>query len=87
VTTSSGRVILEPVSQAAIATAAGNLSGGDPTTEAVWVVFSPTTAGPEPWSEGVLTSASPQVVGGYVDNAFDTQRRRGTDATVRVTFT
>jgi hypothetical protein len=39
-----------------------------------WVVYSPTS------------NSSTPVTNGWVDNAFDTQRRRGEDATARVTW-
>lgn len=55
--------------------------------DGAWVVFSPTTAGPEPWDEAALTSASSVVVAGYVDDAFDTVRSRGLDPTARVSWT
>lgn len=51
-----------------------------------WIVFSPTTAGAPPWDETTLDAASTLVTQGWIDNAFDTQRRRGTDPTSRVTF-
>jgi len=40
-----------------------------------WVQYSPTTGLPSP------------IVGGWIDNTPDTQRRRGVSATVRTTFT
>lgn len=52
-----------------------------------WCVFSPTTAGAPPWSAGEILAASAVVVGGYVDNAFDTVRSRGTLATSRFIVT
>lgn len=66
-----------------LGTAAAALAGitGPPTC--VWSVFSPTTAGPAPWSEGVLANAFTPIVGGHIDNAWDTQRRRGQAATSR----
>jgi len=53
---------------------------------AVWAVFSPTTAGAPPWDEATLEGATTWVTQGYFDNAFDTQRRRGTKASFRSTF-
>jgi hypothetical protein len=44
-----------------------------------WIVFSPTDAGPPPWSGADLLLGSRIVVGGYVDDAFDTIRSRGID--------
>jgi hypothetical protein len=46
-------------------------------------VFSPTIAGSPPWSEGTLIDSSVDVVAGYVDNAFDTIRSRGSLTTAR----
>lgn len=51
--------------------------------EIAWVVFSPTNAGSPPWSEGTLIDASVDVVAGYIDNAFDTIRSRGSTTTAR----
>lgn len=51
-----------------------------------WIVFSPTTAGTPPWDETTLDAASTIVTQGWIDNAFDTQRRRGTAPTSRVNF-
>jgi len=51
-----------------------------------WVTFSPTTAGPPPWSELALTSAARIVQHGYVDDAFDTMRSRGLPPSTRTTF-
>lgn len=56
-------------------------------TNTTWVVFSPTSAGAPPWSEGVLDASAWTVVGGYCDNAFDIQRRRRVDPTTRTTWT
>jgi hypothetical protein len=53
----------------------------------VWSVFSPTSAGSPPWDEGTLSSSFVQVTNGWVDNAFDVQRRRGVAATARTTWT
>lgn len=52
-----------------------------------WAVFSPTTAGPPPWSFGDLAVATFPVIAGYVDNAFDTIRSRGAAASTRFSFT
>jgi hypothetical protein len=49
-----------------------------------WCTFSPTLAGTPPWSSGDLIASSFLVENGFVDNAFDIQRRRGTLATSRV---
>lgn len=49
------------------------------TGDGTWVLYSPTTAGA---NEGV-DSAGFNVIGGHIDNAFDTIRSRGVDSTVR----
>lgn len=82
-TTASGRVTVNTTVLSALGAAAEALEGGTLLTEAVWSVFSPTTAGPAPWSEGVLETAFTVVTNGWIDNAFDTQRRRGGEATLR----
>lgn len=51
-----------------------------------WAIFSPTTAGPEPWSTGDLLAATLHVTQGHVDNAFDTVRSRGIAADDRETW-
>lgn len=48
-----------------------------------WSVFSPTTLAS---AGGSLASAFNDVVSGWVDDAWDTQRRRGAVTTARVTF-
>lgn len=53
------------------------------TGDAFWVVFSPTLAGTPPWDVGTLEDASTRVLAGYIDNAFDTMRSRGSRASVR----
>lgn len=85
-TTSTGRVVVAPAAVTAITGAASTMATGLGQT-AVWCVFSPTTAGPQPWSAGVLDVAFTPVTNGWVDNAFDTQRRRGTDSLVRTVWT
>lgn len=86
-TTVSGRVNVQASVLTTIRDAAIALAGHSPATEAAWAVFSPTLAGPAPWSEGVLDSAMTVVTNGWIDNAFDTQRRRGTDSTSRTLWT
>jgi hypothetical protein len=56
------------------ATAAGDLVH--------WAVYSPTTDLTE-----TIDDAFQDVDNGWVDNSFDTQRRRGRDATARTTWT
>lgn len=53
---------------------------------AAWSVFSPTTAGTMPWNESILEAATTWVTQGWIDDAFDTQRRRGTVAETRSVF-
>jgi hypothetical protein len=69
-----------------IATAAGVLIDGKdavPGVKVKWSVYSPTTAA----EVGVsLDDAFNDVVAGWLDNAWDTQRRRGPEASSRVVF-
>lgn len=58
----------------ALATAADTLLTSSQTEPWDWVVYSPTSDSDTP------------VVAGWVDNAYDTQRRRGVAATSRTTF-
>lgn len=67
------------------AAATALMAAGDP-ANFQWAVFSPTLAGPEPWSVGELSGATLAVVAGFVDDAFDTIRSRGQLATTRVLF-
>lgn len=67
----------------AIGNAAATLAATSEPDGTKWAVFSRTQAGPEPWTTGELLFAFAGVVGGYVDNAYDTQRRRGEDPTER----
>lgn len=55
-------------------------------TTCEWGVFSPTTAGAGPWDATTLFLATAPVVGGFVDNAFDTIRSRGAASTIRVNW-
>jgi hypothetical protein len=86
-TTSAGRVIVSAATTTAITNAATALAGISGPPDAFWSVFSPTLAGPEPWSAGTLSSAMTQATRGWVDNALDTQRRRGSDPTLRTLWT
>jgi len=52
----------------------------------VWSVFSPTSAGPEPWTAGDLLAGFVTITNGWMDNAFDTMRSRGLAATSRTIF-
>jgi len=49
------------------------------------VVFSPTIAGGEPWTPTELAAATTPLSGIWIDNAPDTIRSRGTQATARTT--
>jgi len=71
----------------ALANAASDIIVAGQTDDARWVVFSPTLAGPPPWSEGTLEASSADVVAGYIDDAFDTIRSRGSRTTTRTVFT
>jgi hypothetical protein len=70
---------------AVVAAATGMIGAGEGDTWQ-WSVFSPSTAGNPPWDESLLFQATAFVDNGWVDDAFDTQRRRGTEAGSRVTF-
>lgn len=82
--TISGRVIVGAPSVGQIVSAADALLGAGTTWD--WAVFSPTTAGALPWDATDISNGTFDVVSGWVDNAFDTQRRRGTEATSRSFF-
>lgn len=56
------------------------------TADGFWVVFSPTLAGPPPWSSATLEDSSVRVLAGYMDNACDTVRSRGALPSARSTF-
>lgn len=83
VETNGARVLVSAATRTSLASAADAMWGGTAATEAVWAVFSPTTAGPPPWSEGTLGDSMAFVSNGWIDNALDTQRRRGTRSTAR----
>lgn len=77
----NGDVRVAVATRTAITAAAeGLLTASSASTAYDWVVFSPTThqAVPGGGDFGFFP-----VIGGWVDNAFDIQRRRGSDATVR----
>lgn len=65
-----------------IGTAASALMGDGGSTGLILSVFSPTTLA----GGGSLASSFSSVIGGHIDNAFDTQRRRGPEASARVTY-
>lgn len=72
--------------RSALVTAAEALAEDVSFPDAAWAVFSPTLAGPPPWSNGVLDASSELVSAGFVDNAFDVIRSRGCGPTLRTTF-
>lgn len=78
--------IVDAGAQGAINTAAGSLYAAGLGQTCQWAVFSPTTAGTPPWSAGTLIASTLSVQAGYVDNAFDIIRSRGTLASLRVVF-
>jgi hypothetical protein len=97
-----GRLYIGPLSNAVASTVTGYVVVASPAVgtiidaaevmrasgglDFVWSVFSPTAAGAQPWSSGALLAATTYVDHGWVDNAFDTQRRRGTAPQARGTF-
>jgi len=84
--TGAGLVRVGAGATSALAVAAtGMIDAGAPLTFQ-WIVFSPTTAGTPPWDETILDASSTLVTQGWIDNAFDTQRRRGTAPTSRINF-
>jgi hypothetical protein len=85
-TTIDGFVQVASPTRSTIASAAVALITGPDPLKAIWSVFSPTTAGAEPWDAGDLFDATTYITEGYVDNAMDTQRRRGTLPSDRTTF-
>lgn len=85
-TNSGGTVVVAESVRNAIAAAADALMGDAADPGASWCVFSPTAAGPEPWSSGDLIVGTSLVNHGFVDNAFDTIRSRGTAASARSTW-
>jgi hypothetical protein len=82
----SSALRVAPAVATAIAAAAGTLqdgyliSGGPERVR--WAVYSPTIHA----QTGDIDDAFNDVITGWVDNAFDVQRRRGQAATVRTTF-
>jgi hypothetical protein len=97
-----GRLYLGPLSNGTSSTVTGYVRVSNPTIDliqaaaeelldfdsivATWCVFSPTAAGAAPWDEATLEAAKTLVNHGWIDNAFDTQRRRGTLPSGRVAF-
>lgn len=70
-----GRVKVAPMLREALSLSALRIAGGDDTEPARWVVYSPTN------NNSVLVRR------GFIDDGFDTQRRRGEQAIDRIAFT
>lgn len=70
-----------------VCTAADNLMSDSTTPGLIWSVFSPSTAGAQPWDATALGNAFVTITNGWVDDAFDTIRSRGVKATTRTTWT
>jgi len=85
-TTITGFVQVASPTRATIQDAAVKLITEPDPLAAIWSVFSPTTAGATPWGSSDLSLATTFVTEGYIDNALDTQRRRGTLPSDRTTF-
>lgn len=85
-TTVTGFVQVASPARATIQTAASTLMNDMNPLVASWAVFSPTEAGAKPWDLTALVGATTVVEEGYIDNALDTQRRRGTLPSDRTTF-
>lgn len=82
-TTAAGLVRVTTATTITIGEAANVVRNAGTLLSFKWIVFSPTTAGAPPWDAGDLSGAQAIVDNGWVDNAFDTQRRRGTRPDVR----
>lgn len=67
----------------AVCTAADALMSDTSLPGLSWAVFSPSTAGPPPWSAGALDDAFVTVTNGWVNDAYDTIRSRGLSPTTR----
>lgn len=85
-TTATGLVIVASGLTSALRAAAETMIGAGDPAHWSWIVFSPSNAGAEPWDIADLGNGSVLVDNGWTDNAFDTQRRRGTAPTLRDTF-
>jgi hypothetical protein len=85
-TTITGFVQVAAPTRSLIGGAAHDLLNDQNPLIAAWGVFSPTTAGAKPWDLSHLVAATTAVTEGYIDNALDTQRRRGTLPSDRTTF-
>lgn len=75
-------VLVNPELVAAITAAAADLAHGPDAGDGRLAVYSPTLD-----VTGTVADAFNDVTNGWVDNAWDIQRRRGGDATIRTTWT
>jgi hypothetical protein len=85
-TTITGFVQVTSAARSVIQTAAVDNFGTMNPLYAQWAVFSPTQAGAKPWSDAAILAATTVVEEGFIDNALDTQRRRGTLPSDRTVF-
>lgn len=74
-------LVMNSIKDAAAVLVDGISHPGSPGLHLKWAIYSPTTD-----LTSSIDDAFNDVVSGWVDNAFDTQRRRGAVATSRVTF-
>lgn len=81
-----GDATIAPGVTGAIAGAADALLTASDPAHQQWIVFSPTDAGAPPWTTGELIAGTRTVVGGWVDDAWDIVRSRGTLPLNRVIF-
>lgn len=81
-----GDLFISPGVRTTICAAADALASDTTLPGLVWAVFSPTTAGAPPWSAPVLSEAFVTITNGWVDNAYDTIRSRGSEANARTVF-
>jgi len=84
--TAGGDTFLSSAGRDAVALAGEQLAAEIDPLHWAWVVFSPTIAGTQPWSEAELESASTLITNGWVNNAYDTQRSRGLNDTARTVW-
>lgn len=84
-TVASSRFVVSTSTQTILANAATALAGNFAigTDDWFWAVYSPTAEA----TIGSLDFATAAILDGWIDNAFDTQRRRGTKSTFRQTWT
>lgn len=81
-TTADATYVVNPAFITALGTAGANLFGGTGVNRPVQSIFSPTIYA----ATGNLDQAMSDVADYWIDNAFDTQRRRGRAATSRTHF-